>query len=1288
MTNPDFDNAEPLIGKRYRLLERIGAGGMGIVFRAEDRLTGHIVALKRVTFSAVSQEAPVNLNETALRLALSREFETAARLRHPHIINVLDYGYDAQRQPYIVMDLLEDARDLAHAARGLDHTAKLNLLIGILQALVYLHRRSLLHRDLKPSNVLVDKHGNLKLLDFGLAIPVGTETLLAGTVAYIAPELLRGESASIASDLYAVGVIAYELFAGKAPFEADTPKALMQQILTQVPDLSLLPNLTPADLLSTVSDAISDHRATATIHVAAAVPPAGSTAVDITDSTLTAMLDQATSLDPQSVTQLETRSETLAAVDANHDTLLSVDQSDSGLSATIAQDDRTLQHEVPVHDKTAHDKTVRMDPLRTAPPTESVTPPSATLAPTTSPRQQPPTLRDIVGRLLSKQPQQRYPDATSILSALYSSKDKTVITEAPTLRESFLQGAQFVGRESELGTLLGALEAARAGNGGAWLVAGESGVGKSRFLDELRIHALVSGMLVLRGQGVEGGGYPYQLWRDAVRRMVLNVPINAFEASILKEVVPDLARLLGREVGDPPELPSKAAQERLGATIVDLFMAHDQPILLLLEDLQWTHESLFVLKLLLNVVRRSPLLIVGSYRDDEVPDLPNQLFGAQVLKLERLADQAVATLCTAMLGDAGRNPELLRLIQTETEGNTFFIVELMRALAEEAGSLSRIGKGKLSTGVITENVKQLLQRRLNRVPEWGRALLQLAAVAGNHLDLTVLRHLAVHPVAADQPQPVMENSLEDWLSTCANAAVLDISDNKWRFAHDKLRQAALQALTADARAHHHRQVAESIEAVYPDDVLQADTLMQHWKLAGDTAKELHYLMLVTQRTLKTTGDYLQVITLGEHGLTLLPADDPRRLRLHNWVGEAQMRRGQYPAARDSLNHITSADPMPNPEIVAQALQTLGWVDCYTANFESAHNSFKRSIDLASTLNELALVANGYNGLGATALYQGNFDASRDYFSQVFIVARNARLPRIIASALSGLGNVEARVGNFVAVRKYFTETLDYIRDTGDRWALCGALTNLGALLMNSGDHEAGEPYITEALVIARLLGDGRQMAINLSNLAAVAILVGDYQTAIDYFTEALSYRRAIGDKVGMIFGLRNIGSALMEQGKISEAVNYLQQSIELGREISDKHGLSWGLFSIAQTDIQQGNFDAARRHLHEGLSIGWAIKAGPVIVQCLLTAAQLNLATGTPEQAARYIGVAQAHESYMSGDQRDFDKLRPRFDAVMNAATFDNLVAEGKQLPLDQVIDKLLIDLAPPDSAPTTTTSA
>jgi serine/threonine protein kinase len=789
--------AKESIGRRYRILGTLGQGGMGTVLLAKDRLDGR-VALKRLTpaedqwdsalrtapradgptpllgtgpgaagfvaarpqppggatlvavHTAASSAAPTAIATAStiwhvadpavgtvalpitgvnspsaptdavlaemLRLTLAREFRLLSSLRHPNIISVLDYGFDDELRPYFTMELLEGAESILTAGRGRPLAVQVDLVAQMLQALAYLHRRGVIHRDLKPGNVMV-VDGRVKVLDFGVSILREREAndgrFIVGTLAYMAPELLGAAPASEASDLYAVGVIAYELFAGRYPFDTQSIPGLREAILHDRPDLR-------------------------------------------------------------------------------------------GIDASVAP---------------------------------------------------------IVERLLAKRPAERPDSVDDVIASLGARTGQPLSVETAATRESFLQAAELVGRDAELSQLAEMLGAAVAGRGDGALVGGESGVGKSRLIEELRARALVDGVVVLRGQAGREGG-PYHAFRDVLRGLSLRTEPDDHEASVLAAVVPDIDALLDRPVPDRDQIDPESAKTRLLGVIEALLVRQHEPTLILVEDLQWAgSESLRLLGEIARLAADLPLLVVGTYRDDERPALPAELPGLRVLKLRRLTAEGIAALAHSMLGEAGRRPEVIERLARETEGNPFFLVEVVRALAEDAGALSRVGVEPMPKTLSAGGMHTIVRRRLDQVPRRARPLLEAAAVAGRRIDPALLRRLAP------------EVDLDAWLSLCAGVAVLESDEKSYHFTHDKLREGLLTALSPEAGRSLHARIAAAIEAEYPGDPEHTAALTQHWAAAGDTAREAHYAALAGEQALESSA-YREAVAYFERAVALVAAGMP------------------------------------------------------------------------------------------------------------------------------------------------------------------------------------------------------------------------------------------------------------------------------------------------------------------------------------------------------------------------------------------------------------------------------
>lgn len=233
-----------VLADRWRIVGLLGRGGMGEVYRADDLRLGQAVALKFLPESLAA--------DPAFLASLRNEVRLARQIAHPNVCGVYDIG-EVDRQHFLSMEYI-DGEDLAGLLRRIGRlppdkgiAIARQLFAGVAAA----HHKGILHRDLKPANVMLDGRGQVRITDFGLACPTGAaadEENLAGTPLYMAPEQLAGERATVQSDLYALGLVLYEMFTGKQPFRAETVAELIRLRQDSAPPnpSQLVENLDPA----------------------------------------------------------------------------------------------------------------------------------------------------------------------------------------------------------------------------------------------------------------------------------------------------------------------------------------------------------------------------------------------------------------------------------------------------------------------------------------------------------------------------------------------------------------------------------------------------------------------------------------------------------------------------------------------------------------------------------------------------------------------------------------------------------------------------------------------------------------------------------------------------------------------------------------------------------------------------------------------------------------------------------------------------------------------------------
>ncbi|MEV5012518.1 protein kinase [Streptomyces sp. NPDC055692] len=223
-----------LLAGRYQFEELLGRGGMGEVWRARDEVLGRPVAVKLLLAGGVDPTAAARFHQEA---------QTTARLSHPNVVAVYDFG-QADGRLYLVMEMVQGHSLAERLASGGPLTPREVAAIGSQTAsgLAAAHHQGIIHRDIKPANLLQVPDGTVKVVDFGIArladdtaAALTSAGMIVGTVSYLAPERALGKDAGPASDMYALGCVLYELLAGHPPFRADTPTALLYQHVQESP---------------------------------------------------------------------------------------------------------------------------------------------------------------------------------------------------------------------------------------------------------------------------------------------------------------------------------------------------------------------------------------------------------------------------------------------------------------------------------------------------------------------------------------------------------------------------------------------------------------------------------------------------------------------------------------------------------------------------------------------------------------------------------------------------------------------------------------------------------------------------------------------------------------------------------------------------------------------------------------------------------------------------------------------------------------------------------------------
>ena len=532
----------------------------------------------------------------------------------------------------------------------------------------------------------------------------------------------------------------------------------------------------------------------------------------------------------------------------------------------------------------------------------------------------PDALDRAVLALLAKRPEDRPAGAAEarklLVAALEEAPEEPAEAREANPLES-LAGGVFVGRERELERLREAVDGAIGGRGSLQLLVGEPGIGKTRAAEELATYAQVSGARVYWGRCREDEGAPsYWPWVQAVRSYVRDTDPVALAwqlgagAAEVAQLVPEVAEKLDIEPAKAGE--SEEARFRLFDSVTNLLLsaARDRPIVIVLDDLHWADEpSLLLLRFAARELGSSGLLVLGTYRDvelgrhhplarvlGEISGIEGSaripLRGLSVAAVERYIEMTAGAPAPAGLPEA---------VQEQTDGNPFFVGEIVRLLASE---------GKLTAGrtaaelEIPQGVREVVGRRLDRLSEESNEALRVAAVIGRDFEAELVWRVA------ELPEESLFRAAQEAIG---ERLVTDLGEGRFSFAHALVRDTLYEELSPAKRSALHERTGLALEAVCGDNVDERLGELAHHFLAaaprGDLGKAIEYAQRAGVQDMDQLA-YEDAVDVYARALEVLELmDEPDELLRCNLLlalGGAEMQSARIADAREAFERAAES----------------------------------------------------------------------------------------------------------------------------------------------------------------------------------------------------------------------------------------------------------------------------------------------------------------------------------------------------------------------------------------------
>ncbi|MEB3221661.1 MAG: diguanylate cyclase [Candidatus Sericytochromatia bacterium] len=786
--------------------------------------------------------------------------------------------------------------------------------------------------------------------------------------------------------------------------------------------------------------------------------------------------------------------------------------------------------------------------------TEAPTPPSVH-APDVAP-----DLEALVLRLMQKDPTARFQSAFDVLEEL-----GVAVAEGAG---GVLLSAPFVGRDGELDALLGRLEALKQGrSGGALLVAGPAGAGKSRLAEEFRFAVQMENLPFVVGAAYEQGTAPYGPFVEALRALLPSLRLHAPEA--LERHAPILVKLLP-ELGVPaaPDLdPPSKEKLRLQATVSEVIaaLAQRRGTVVVLEDWQWADPlSAELLAYILRNTREQALAFVLNHRG-ALDGEPSWRPLVEVLTLQPLAGEAISRMVGSMLGVGAVGETFLDQIATFSEGNPFFVEGLLEHLVRNGTLVKRRGRWNtdltLTPDQMPSNLQGLLLEKLAALSEVATSLARIGAVLGREIGLDLLLRVS----------GLGEDALFDALGELAeNGIFTRTEDGAYRFTQGQLQEVIYANLEPDTKVALHRQVAEALEGELPAALAEAPlalvtALAHHAMHADEPEKTVTYALEAGMRSasLYANADAHRFLTAGLLVVTAeeatAPLATPRqrtKLEYLRTLGDVCRVSGRAEEAREALNTaIPLAETLGETFHLGRMLTSAAKVAQMANDYPTALALTDRSLDVCLAGGDAAGAARCLLTSCRVNYFTGKLTEAVEQTARALSLAREAQVPTYIGEALGfvGLMYVSGDPDKLAEGESNLKESVAILGDLGDRIGLNNSYNLLGnAQNMQGNFRDAWDTFQLNHKICAEIgLKDEEIFA--LLNLAITAFELGAFDETIRLSRDANVIATALNSKfpLGMAYTLEAAAAAY--RGELTKGLDGLVQALDLAREIQNKY---------------------------------------------------------------------------------------------------------------------------------------
>jgi class 3 adenylate cyclase/tetratricopeptide (TPR) repeat protein len=856
-----------------------------------------------------------------------------------------------------------------------------------------------------------------------------------------------------------------------------------------------------------------------------------------------------------------------------------------------------------------------------------------------------------------------------------------------------------VAREKESKALKSVIDILPKGKAITIAVIGETGIGKSRLIQELRIYAYKK-VTWLGGRALSyGKHYPFRILQEQIRAYLdisefdaeekVQISLGKNAKQLLKgkygEYLPYLCRFLSLRLPEQfkeklryldPE--SLKVQTAVSVKALLKHIADKSPLVLYFED---THlidqESMELITFLLDGLKEVPILFLFETRPEQgtgiyqIRQFLNDQYRERYMEvhLEPLKPADAKNLVQNLLNIKGLPPDILTLILKKSEGNPFYIEEIIGTLID-VGTIQPKGDSlQVVSNVvdleIPDSVEAVVRARIDRLPLETKELLGKAAVIGRSFSYKILSC-----IDKESPIPSYLDTLEKrQFIIKLSAKTGEPQDAEYAFRHILTRDICYKGLLKKRRREIHHSVAECMEHMYKDKLEgHYEILAFHHYNADNLEKAFHYYEKsgdIDKKFFRNNAAiecYTQAIEIHK---TLHPEDQPHeRAMLHMKRGEIKELQAAYDSAlsdfeqslllyagitdraaveskigdifysksdyETAIMHYEKAITMlegkaDSPLLSRILIDYAQLLSVGKSDHAGAEQMVQRAFSNINEKKEPSIYAHGLKILGSIAYRTGDYDTSLRYRQKALVLWKELNEKREIADGNTNVGATYYRKGELDKALEYYREALSITEEMGYKWGIAQACRNIGLAYRVQGERNRALTYYERGLLISEEIGNKSGIAAVYFNMGHI-YLSGELDKALEYYKKSLAISEEIGNKAPIGQVSNNIGIAYRRKGDLDTALKYYMKYLEIAEEIGDKWGVGAAIGNIGVVYYDEGDLEKAMEYAKKSKSIFEKIGYKGGVGSAAKTIGQIYLEKGAIEEALKCF--LQYHEIF------------------------------------------------------------